>query len=110
VGSRQDIAWARKVSQAGNTYHSEAQIPKLNNNFQNNSGDLTYAYYAYIIYIMDTLTTKDEPKTHQPFNVRMPIELLQWIRAEAKKNHRSATGEILMAIEAWKKSKEIMTS
>jgi hypothetical protein len=41
------------------------------------------------------------------FHVRFPACLLAWLRGEAKKNRRSITAEIVIAVEYWKKTREI---
>jgi hypothetical protein len=46
----------------------------------------------------------------QQFHLRLPANLLKWLRDEAANQHRSITGEMIMALEYWRKTREIMAS
>lgn len=49
--------------------------------------------------------TVDAPE-HAKFTLRLPTELLTWFRQQAKAEHRKITGEMVLALEAWRLSRE----
>ena len=50
--------------------------------------------------------TVDAPE-YTKFTLRLPTNLLTWFRQQAKAEHRKITGEMVLALEAWRLSKEI---
>jgi len=48
--------------------------------------------------------------TSKEFHLRLPKDLHQWFKDEANRQRRSANAEMLMALEAWRNSKEISVS
>jgi hypothetical protein len=44
---------------------------------------------------------------NQQFHLRLPIDIYEWIKWIAKKNRRSMTAEIILALEAYRASREI---
>jgi hypothetical protein len=55
-------------------------------------------------------TAHTEAPEFKQFHVRFPEELLEWVKAEAKRNKRSASAEINMAVEIYRKQIEIYRS
>lgn len=50
----------------------------------------------------------DNERPYKQFHLRLPIDLLIWFKVIAKKNRRSITSEMILALESWRaeKSKE----
>ena len=49
--------------------------------------------------------TVDAPE-YTKFTLRLPAELLTWFRQQAKAERRKITGEMVLALEAWRLSKK----
>jgi hypothetical protein len=49
--------------------------------------------------------TVDAPE-YTKFTLRLPTDLLDWFRQQAKAKHRKITGEMVVALEAYRKLEE----
>jgi len=49
--------------------------------------------------------TVDAPE-YAKFTLRLPTDLLTWFRQQAKAERRKITGEMVLALEAWRLSKK----
>jgi hypothetical protein len=52
---------------------------------------------------LDTINAPD----HTKFTLRLPTELLIWFRQQAKIERRKITGEMVLALEAWRAARDI---
>jgi hypothetical protein len=50
---------------------------------------------------------KIDTPDHTKFTLRLPTELLIWFRQQAKIERRKITGEMVLALEAWRAATDI---